>query len=259
MHTQELVRDIIRIAREAGHAILEVYASGADFEIVQKDDHSPLTKADRASNALICQALEQLTPQYPIISEENKEIPFAERRHYTHCWIIDPLDGTKEFIRRNDEFTVNIALIRDGRPILGVVYAPVLDEMYWGVRDGGAYVERNRKVEKLRAATFQLSDERLNLVCSRSHLNPETEAFVRQFKQPNLVSKGSSLKLMLLAKGAAHVYPRLAPTMEWDIAAGQVILEEAGGTVLNYNSGQPLRYNKEELRNPYFVAYGQVK
>jgi 3'(2'), 5'-bisphosphate nucleotidase len=258
MSPADLIEDLKRIARHAGLIILDVYRHHDDFQVQAKADDSPLTVADRQANAYICRELAQLPLQFPIISEENQEIPFAERRHFERCWLVDPLDGTKEFVSRNGDFTVNIALINGNGLELGVVYVPVHDELYWAVHGQGAFWQKNGQVEVLRCAQFSLKDEGLTLVASRSHLNAETEFVIAQFEKPTLVSRGSSLKFLMLAKGEAHVYPRLAPTMEWDTAAAQIILEEAGGAVINHESGLPLQYNKASLRNPTFVAYGQV-
>lgn len=249
MNLIELAADIRRIAREAGLAILDIYNRPGDWQVEIKGDDSPLTQADRVSNEIIVRQL----PEYPIISEENKEIPFAERQTYTRCWLVDPLDGTKEFIQRNGDFTVNIALVENGAPILGVVHIPATNETYWAVKGAGAFLEE----APLQAATFALTDPGLKVVASRSHSNPETEAFIAGLNQPELVSRGSALKFLLLASGQAHVYPRLAPTMEWDTGAAQIVLEEAGGAVLQATTGAPLQYNKENLLNPHFIAYGQ--
>ncbi|HQU60145.1 MAG TPA: 3'(2'),5'-bisphosphate nucleotidase CysQ [Saprospiraceae bacterium] len=257
MNRTELAKEVVQIAWRAGAAIMAIYAK-ENLGIEFKSDESPLTLADQASNEVICEGLAKLPEQYPIVSEENKAIPYQERRTFTYHWLVDPLDGTKEFIKRNGEFTVNIALIHQGEPVMGVVVVPCFQEAYWAVKGGGAYLEVNGETKRLQAASFQLSDAGLNLVCSRSHLNEETQAFLDQFESPNLVSQGSSLKFLILAKGEAHVYPRLAPTMEWDTAAAQAILLEAGGTVINQETGQPLQYNKENLLNPYFVAYGRT-
>ncbi len=257
MNRIELAKAVVQIARQAGAAIMAVYAK-EDFGLELKADESPLTLADQAANEIICAGLRGLPVQYPIISEENKAIPFEERRVFERHWLVDPLDGTKEFIKRNGEFTVNIALIEGGEPVLGVVYVPCFGDAYWAARGQGAFVETAGEIRRLAAADFRLSDAGLNLVCSRSHLNEDTQAFVDRFASPNLVSQGSSLKFLLLAKGEAHVYPRLAPTMEWDTAAAQAVLEEAGGKVISQETGQALRYNKENLLNPYFVAYGKV-
>jgi 3'(2'), 5'-bisphosphate nucleotidase len=253
-----LAQATVKIARNAGQAILEIYNHAGDFAIEMKTDKSPLTLADNASNQFICKELANLKPAFPIISEENKQTGFEIRRHWESCWLVDPLDGTKEFIKRNGDFTVNIALLHRGSPVLGVVYAPCLDELCWAVKNQGAFMIRNGVRSVLEAAEFKPEDEGLNIVCSRSHLTKETEDFIARFREPNLVSRGSSLKFLLLAKGDAHVYPRIAPTMEWDTAAAQIILEEAGGKVVHFESGEPLLYNKEDLRNPAFIAYGRV-
>lgn len=255
---KDLSERLIAIAKGAGTAILDIYSNEADFNIELKADDSPLTKADRAANTLICAGLEQLPQVFPIVSEENKTIPYEERKDYEYYWLVDPLDGTKEFIKRNGEFTVNIALVHDQQPIFGVVYAPVLDEVYWAVKGQGAWMEKAGKVEKLEAETFSLSDPGLKVVCSRSHLDERTQAFIDKLNQPERVSQGSSLKFLLMARGEANVYPRLAPTMEWDTAAAQIVLEEAGGKVIDEETKLPLRYNKENLLNPFFVAYGNM-
>jgi 3'(2'), 5'-bisphosphate nucleotidase len=258
MNLRTLADDVCRIAREAGEAILQVYNASEGIQIEKKDDNSPLTIADKQSNDVICKGLEQLEHQFPIISEENKQIDYAERKGFTYSWLVDPLDGTKEFIKRNGEFTVNIALIHQQEIVLGVVYIPVTDELYWAAKGEGAYHRSAKGDLPLNAQSFTLQDAGLNLVCSRSHLNPDTEAFVNRFESPELVSRGSSLKFLIIAKGDAHIYPRLAPTMEWDTGAAQIILEEAGGKVIDEETKEPLKYNKENLLNPYFVAYGNV-
>ncbi|MEM7102323.1 MAG: 3'(2'),5'-bisphosphate nucleotidase CysQ [Bacteroidota bacterium] len=259
MELQQLATEIQKIAREAGATILDIYDSSADFGITSKKDHSPLTKADKASNDIICAGLEKLDIGYPIISEENKEIPFEERRHFEYYWLVDPLDGTKEFIKRNGEFTVNIALVHWNTPVMGIVYAPVLDQMFTGIKGSGAFLKEHGEAHKIKTADFRLKDPGLGVVCSRSHLNDATQKFVDDLDKPELVSVGSSLKFLILAMGVAHVYPRLAPTMEWDTAAAQVVLEEAGGKVVRADNNEALRYNKEDLLNPYFIAYGNVE
>jgi 3'(2'), 5'-bisphosphate nucleotidase len=257
MQLRPFAEKVIQIALEAGAAILDIYHKESNWEIELKSDDSPLTLADRRANALICAGLQRLTPEIPIISEENKSISFAERQHYSYCWMVDPLDGTKEFIKRNGEFTVNIALIRNGSPVLGIVHIPVSEGTFWAVMGEGAHWTHGERHQPLHAADFDPKSPHLKVVASRSHLNAETEAFIAQFDHPSLVSRGSSLKFMLLAEGEAHVYPRLAPTMEWDTAAAQIILEEAGGSVVDFETQQPLRYNKPDLLNPHFVAYGK--
>lgn len=253
-----LVKKVVDIAHEAGMAILDIYNNYDDVQVEQKADDSPLTIADRTANTIICKGLEQLAVHYPIVSEENKAIAYEERKDFAYYWLVDPLDGTKEFIKRNGEFTVNIALIHEQKVVMGVVYAPCLDEMYWAIKGQGAFRSKDGKEERLEAPSFKMSDERLNIVCSRSHLNEDTQQFVGQLQQPELVAKGSSLKFLTIASGEAHIYPRLAPTMEWDTGAAQIVLEEAGGSVINFESKENLLYNKENLLNPHFVAYGNV-
>ncbi|MGH1338049.1 MAG: 3'(2'),5'-bisphosphate nucleotidase CysQ [Aureispira sp.] len=258
MTYHDLTEELCALAHKAGAAILDIYENASAIEISKKDDDSPLTAADKASNEVICAGLEQLPLSYPIISEENKAVAYETRKNYDYYWLVDPLDGTKEFIKRNGEFTVNIALIHQGQAVLGIVYAPVLDEMYYASKGQGAFLQKDNKTERLQAPSFRQTDNGLNVVCSRSHLNEETQKFVDALDAPNLVPKGSSLKFLLLATGAAHLYPRIAPTMEWDTAAAQAVLEEAGGKILQYGSDQALEYNKENLLNPSFVAQGNM-
>ncbi len=259
--TDALIPALKQLARAAGKAILDIYRSDdLDFGVERKSDRSPLTLADKASNDIICRGLRDLPGDtIPIISEEDKEVPWETRRNWTRCWLVDPLDGTKEFIRRNGDFTVNIALVENGEAVLGVVYVPAHDELAWAVRGGGAFREIDGTTSRLTAAVFHTGERGLSLVCSRSHMSEETAAFVSRFEEPVLVSRGSALKFLLVASGEAHVYPRLAPTMEWDTAAAQVIVEEAGGSVQEAAHGRTLRYNKRDLRNPSFIAMGKME
>jgi len=242
---KQLAQEVGPIARAAGAAILEIYNSNMDFGVEAKADDSPLTIADKAANKVIVAGLEALDYQAPIISEENKLVDYATR--------------TKEFIKRNGEFTVNIALVEGNSVVVGVVYVPVSDELFYAAKGHGAFRIAEGKEEKLEAATYSLQDEGLKIVASRSHRNQETNDFIAELNTPELVSKGSSLKLLLVASGQAHIYPRLAPTMEWDTAAAQIVVEEAGGTVLQAGTESPVVYNKENLLNPHFVVYGKVK
>ncbi len=256
----------LKAAVEAGKAILEIYESDRDFQVEAKADDSPLTIADQASNAVIMDFLSQT--EYPIISEENKQLPFSERKNWKTCWIVDPLDGTKEFIKKNGEFTVNIALCHGGSPIFGVIYVPVSRELYYGdVRKGKSYKTVLDDNHQAQGAFFGEADrihpapeksELVRVVGSRSHMNAETEAFIESIR-PNyhaveIVSKGSSLKFCLVAEGLADVYPRYAPTMEWDTAAGSAIAEAVGLKVIAQDTAGPLKYNKENLLNPYFLV-----
>lgn len=250
---EKFIKEIIVSSREAGAAIMEIY-NQEDLGVQSKSDESPLTKADLAANEILCNKLRKIAPEIPIISEENDQMSYMDRAGWEYCWIVDPLDGTKEFIKRNGEFTTNVALVRGDAAIAGVIYAPALDEMYWGIYDNGAYSEINGEVTQMQVSTYNKSDKGLKLVCSRSHLNEATQAIVDQYNEPELVASGSSLKFMKIAKGDAHIYPRMAPTMEWDTCAAQAILEEAGGSVLQADSLEPVVYNKEKLLNPSFIA-----
>lgn len=238
------------IAFKAGNAIMQVYRR--DFSIAYKDDHSPLTEADTLSNAIICDALQKQFPTLPLMSEENEQIPYERRKHWEYYWCIDPIDGTKEFIKKNGEFTVNIALIYKETPVLGVVYAPALEEMYWAKKGEGAF----KNDQKLPLHVNSASEEKLYVVASQSHLSAETQAFIDALPTKHIeqVSKGSSLKLCMVAEGVADIYPRLAPTMEWDTAAADAIVREAGKMTYGYESNLALMYNKTDLLNPWFVV-----
>ena len=244
------LEDIVRIAQEAGDAIMQIYTK--DFSIEYKDDKAPLTEADTISNEIICDALEKLYPNIPIMSEENKQTEYEERKEWEYYWCIDPIDGTKEFIKKNDEFTVNIALIHKNTPVLGVVYAPAIDEMYKAKKGEGAF----KNNQKLPLQTNPNPKEKLYVVASKSHLSPETQEFIDNLetKEIEQVSKGSSLKLCMVAEGKADFYPRLAPTMEWDTAAADAVVREAGKMTCQFENNQPMVYNKENLLNPWFVV-----
>lgn len=253
----QLILQVVAIAQQAGKAIMEIYAAPV-AEVMSKADQSPLTEADIASHRIICESLVQLTPQYPVLSEESAEISVAQRMAWKKYWLVDPLDGTKEFIKRNGEFTVNIALIENGTPILGVVYAPVLDVCYYAARGAGAFVQRgtsNAQPIKVKALA---AGEAIKVVASRSHSDARTESLLKQLGDCETISMGSSLKLCLVAEGAAHFYPRLGPTMEWDTAAAHAIVNEAGGTVCN-SANDELTYNKTDLHNPEFFAFAKFE
>lgn len=253
-----LAEQIVKISKDAGDAIMDVYNNYEDIGVQQKKDDSPLTLADQKANDVIMAGLKLLEVQYPIISEENKAIPYEERKDYDRLWIVDPLDGTKEFIKRNGEFTVNIALIEKGRVILGVIYAPAMDLTYWAAEGHGSFKEIDGKFEKIMASQFSPTDKAIKVVCSRSHLNETTQNVVDAFDQAELVPTGSSLKIALLAEGTADFYPRLGPTMEWDIAAAQIILEAAGGSLIRVDDKSTMQYNREDMLNPSFLAFGQT-
>jgi len=254
MNYNQLLDLALEACKNASSAILEVYAS-EDFGAETKGDNSPLTKADKASHNAIVAILK--SSNLPILSEEGRSIAFEERSQWKQFWMIDPLDGTKEFIKRNGEFTVNIALIENGAPVLGVLGVPVTDEVFYSIKGQGAsYIAKTGdKPVQLKTGVSALQQDGLRVVASRSHLSPETEDFVNQLQNPTMKNAGSSLKFMLLAKGEADVYPRYAPTMEWDTAAAHIIVEEAGKKVLQYNTNIPLQYNKQDLLNPWFLVH----
>jgi 3'(2'), 5'-bisphosphate nucleotidase len=255
---EELLDEVKITAVEAGEIIMEVYTH-TDFDIMLKSDNSPLTLADKKGNDVICARLHQIDPNIPIISEENKLIPFEERKEYEYFWMVDPLDGTKEFIKKNGEFTVNIALIKGNIPVLGVVYVPVTRTLYWASKGLGAFKMTSESTGPIKANAFSKNDPGLRVVCSRSHLDNDTQRFINQLNNPIKIAKGSSLKFLVLAEGGAEFYPRLAPTMEWDTAAAHIILEEAGGKIHQAHNSQPLEYNKENLLNPFFIATANQK
>ncbi|MEO6330397.1 MAG: 3'(2'),5'-bisphosphate nucleotidase CysQ [Ginsengibacter sp.] len=247
-----------RAALKAGKAILEIYASG-DFGVEMKSDHSPLTLADKAAHAIISSHLEETG--LPLLSEEGSSINYEERKSWNYFWLIDPLDGTKEFIKRTGEFTVNIALMHSHTPVAGVIYAPYIDFLYFGSEETGVYkIEKSKQIQlsflsKKRTIEELQQKEQITIVASKSHMNQETSAFINQFRNAKLSSMGSSLKLMLLAEGVADIYPRLAPTMEWDTAAGHALLRSLNMGVYQTDLHTELLYNKEDLLNPSFIAF----
>jgi 3'(2'), 5'-bisphosphate nucleotidase len=252
----KMIDDLISIAICAGEKIMSVYDSPQE---TIKVDNSPLTVADSLSNEYICNQLQSLFPEIPIISEENKEISYDVRCKYEKFWLVDPLDGTKEFIKRNGEFTVNIALIENGYSVAGVIYCPSNKETYFGTHSKGSYkIDNGGKRSELKCNAFNLKDSGLRFVCSRSHNSGETDEYLSKFLNPQVTNSGSSLKFMLLAEDKADIYPRLAPTMEWDTAAAQIILEEAGGHLIDQKTGMRMRYNKVSLLNNFFIAYANV-
>ena len=245
------------IARKAGNKIIKIYQQ--DFEVDYKKDNSPLTKADIKSNEIITESLEDLYPKIPILSEENKEVPYNIRRNWEYFWLIDPLDGTKEFVKKNGEFTVNIALIHKDNPVLGVIYAPVLEVLYYAQKEKGAFKqEKNKRPQRLPICR-EANNDTLKVIVSKSHYNQETKEFVNNLKNQykktiEFICIGSSLKFCLISEGKADLYPRLAPTMEWDTAAGQAIVEQVKGEIIEFNNQAPLKYNKKNLLNPWFIT-----
>jgi 3'(2'), 5'-bisphosphate nucleotidase len=254
----DLARQVSDIARLASIEILKIYHSQI-LDIQHKSDESPVTAADLAANDVINKGLNNLAVKYPIVSEENAEIPYSERSKFDYYWLVDPLDGTKEFIKRNGEFTVNIALIHRKKAVLGVVFVPYTEGSYFGVKGLGSFKLVKNMETKLSCSTFKLTDNNLRIPISRSHLNVETQALLAELNAPILTPKGSALKLVLLADGVFDYYPRIGLTSEWDTAAAHIILEEAGGQMLQFDSRKPLVYNKKNLLNPNFIAQGRVE
>jgi 3'(2'), 5'-bisphosphate nucleotidase len=260
--TQQLLETAIRASVEAGKKIIDIYHH--DFGVEYKDDRSPLTIADTAANEVIHHHLKPT--EIPILSEEGKTIPYEERKNWEYFWMVDPLDGTKEFIKRNGEFTVNIALIHEGTPILGVIYIPVTQTLYFASEFTGSIktnqVEGDFQLDAFIKNGIRLPevhpDKMYTIVGSKSHLTPETEAYFNDLKKQHgkveILSRGSSLKICMVAEGAADMYPRFAPTMEWDVAAGHAIALFSGAEMVHHDSDEPLRYNKENLRNPWFIV-----
>jgi 3'(2'), 5'-bisphosphate nucleotidase len=262
MNFNELLIKAINASIKGGHAIMDVYAS--DFAVEHKDDKSPLTLADKNCNEVIENHL--LVTDIPFLSEEGATITYSERKDWEYSWLVDPLDGTKEFVKRNGEFTVNIALIHNGNPIMGVIYVPVKEELYFAMEGLGSYkVNKNSMIENLE--TLIASSDKLPInykrenyviVGSRSHMSAETETFFEQKKKKHgnveIMAVGSSLKLCMVAEGKADAYPRYAPTMEWDTGAGHAIVKYAGFSVKQYNSSDDVVYNKENLLNPWFLV-----
>ncbi|ABI57683.1 3'(2'),5'-bisphosphate nucleotidase CysQ [Alkalilimnicola ehrlichii MLHE-1] len=254
---QKLLESVHQAMDEAAREVMAIYADPTRFDTQHKDDDSPLTAADLAAHRCLCRHLEAATPEIPVLSEESAEVPSEERRRWARCWVVDPLDGTKEFLKRNDEFTLNVALVEDGRVVLGVVDAPALGRRYFAAegvgawrRDGAAATE-----ERLSVASPPAEGRAWRVVGSRSHPGPALQAFVDRLPAAEVVPMGSSLKLCLVAEGSADLYPRLGPTCEWDTAAAQCVVEQAGGRVLDAATGEPLRYNQRDtLLNPWFIA-----
>ena len=245
--------DILKIndiVYNAGKAILDIYDTS--FEVEIKSDNSPLTQADKKAHTIIESGLKSLFPNIPILSEEGKSISYSERKRWGYFWLVDPLDGTKEFVKRNGEFTVNIALIKHNYPIFGSVYAPYKKELFWASEGLGSW----KSIDKNKDQPIKVlkSNKKTRIVISRSHPNEKVLDYINQYNQYELIRMGSSLKLCCIADGRADIYPRLGPTSEWDIGAAQCVVEQAGGSVLEYDTKDRLRYNKENILNPFFIV-----
>ena len=259
----QLLHTAIIAALQAGKSILEIYHSG-EFDIEMKGDNSPLTRADTASHNVIMSYLE--ATGIPVLSEEGRDITYQERKDWKQLWIVDPIDGTKEFIKRNGEFTVNIALIENQRPLIGVIFVPVTGELYFSSKEIGAFkvaldledYDLEALLEKADTLPLQREDNTFTIVASRSHMSAETREYIQQMRdlhgEVQLISKGSSLKLCMVAEGTANCYPRFAPTIEWDTAAGQAICEQAGFEVIDWDTKKNMLYNRKELLNNWFLV-----
>ena len=264
---KKLLHTAITAAIEAAKAILEIYHSG-DFDIELKGDNSPLTKADTASHNVIVSYLTKTG--IPVLSEEGRDIPFKERKSWKQLWIVDPIDGTKEFIKRNGEFTVNIALIENNKPLMGVIFVPVTGDLYFSSKEMGAFkvavdlkdYDVKNLLVKADTLPLQREDKTFTVVASRSHMSAETESYIQQMRdihgEVKLISKGSSLKLCMVAEGTANCYPRFAPTMEWDTAAGHAICEHVGVEVIDWETKKNMLYNREELLNNWFLVQSKA-
>lgn len=252
--SNELINDIIELSVVAGQRIMEIYDT--NFDVEQKSDNTPLTAADMAAHHTIIDGLGRLTPDIPVLSEESASIPFSERSQWQRYWLVDPLDGTREFVKRNGEFTVNIALIDNHESVLGVVYAPVTGDTYYAARGMGAFKKTSENNQAVAIHTRQKPVNQAIIAGSRSHRGDSLEAFLQKISNVEIISMGSSLKSCLVAEGRVDLYPRLGPTSEWDTAAAQCVVEEAGGRI-TMTDMQPLRYNtKDELLNPHFLVIG---
>jgi len=259
---EKLIENLINISKDAGKEILNIY--NTKYQVDYKNDNSPLTLADKNSHNIIVKGLRKIS-DYPVLSEEGIDIPYENRKEWKYFWMVDPLDGTKEFIKKRDEFTVNIALIKKNKPVLGVVYAPAINVLYYGGEGLGAYKVENGK--KIKIKVKKNLSKKVVVVASKSHLNDETKGFIDKLKEYfdiEMASVGSSLKICLIAEGKADIYPRLGPTMEWDTAAAHAVLNAAGGKILKYEdipledlkALNEIEYNKPDLINPYFIAIG---
>lgn len=247
------VNKIVNVAKAAGEKILEIY-NNKSFDHRLKTDNSPLTEADISAHNLIEKELKVITPEIPILSEESAFIPWDQRKQWEYYWLVDPLDGTKEFIKKNGEFTVNIALIYRNNPVIGIVHAPVLNKTWFGEQGKSA-----KKIEKGSTKTIKVKPHKhgevYKVVGSRSHAGDSLNEFLNKLEKYKIVSIGSSIKLCLIAEGRAHLYPRFGPTSEWDTAAAHAVVNSAGGEVINYKTRESLKYNeKDSLRNPYFIV-----
>lgn len=259
MITEEGIKDILNMLRKAGEVILHYYKNDEkSLETQLKTDNTPVTIADTASNDIIYNFLKSSYPDIPIISEETEIDSYEIRSQWDYVWLIDPLDGTKEFLDKTDEFAINLALVGHGKAILGFIYLPVFKEMYYAVKDQGAFEIKNGIKSQISVSRFNLQQKGIKVVSSRSYMDINTSSYIDVLDAPEMIKLGSSLKFVSIAKGESDYYPRMIHIMEWDTAAGQIIIEEAGGSLVDSQTGLPLAYNKSTMVNPTFIASGKI-
>ena len=255
-----LKRDkVFEVLFEAGRAIMAFYDNTVGPQIQYKSDNSPVTEADIAANNIITQGLVSIFPDIYLISEESAIQPYRIRKNWEYLWLIDPLDGTKEFINKSDEFSINVALIHNRRAVAGFIYLPVYKKLYYAFKGKGAFESTEAGIHQIHCSKFSLDQEGIKVVISRSHMDPFTRDEIERLRNPQKIVLGSALKFISIAKGDSDYYPRMIHIMEWDTAAGQIIIEEAGGSFEDALTGKPLAYNKPSLINPYFIASGNYK
>ncbi len=255
------ISEIESILKIAGDAVMAYYRAdnSTDYHIELKPDNSPITLADIASNNILLSFLSKKYPHIPVISEESSIADYEFRKNYDYVWLLDPLDGTKEFINKSDEFSINLALIQKGIPVAGFIYLPVNQALYFGLKNKGSFERKNGSTLKLNAQLYTKNEKGIKVVASRSPMDVLTKRLIEELQEPELIYLGSALKFVSIAKGEAVYYPRMIQIMEWDTAAGQIIIEEAGGSLVHAETGMPLTYNKKSMLNPYFIAYGKLK
>ena len=252
--TEIFITSMIELMNKCNKIVLDIYNSN-DFSVQEKEDKSPLTRADLECNTCICNFLKNYSDEILIISEENKNLDYEMRKKYEYCWLVDPIDGTKEFVNRNGEFTINIGLCHKGSPVFGTVSVPVKQQIYYGISGLGSYKLSVGKKEKISVSNKNIDKDALTIAVSRSHMSFTTRQYIEQFGPINLIIAGSSLKLLLVAEGTADMYPRLGPTSEWDTCAAHAVVKYAGGCVTKHeDSLKELTYNKKDLLNPYFIV-----
>lgn len=252
------IESIIKILHDAGKVIMQYYIDD-NFNAQSKSDNSPVTSADLDSDKIITSGLRILFPNIPIVSEESGSHDYDDRKNYTKLWLLDPLDGTKEFLNKTGDFSINLALIEDQKPLLGFIYIPLTHEVYVGIKDKGSYcIAPDGKKRNLNVNRFSLSQTGVRIVTSRNHLDHHTQKSINKLANPTIIPAGGALKFLKIASGEADYYPRMISIMEWDTAAGQIIIEEAGGQLIDIETQKPLIYNKPTLKNPYFLASGKI-